>query len=601
MNGKTILKALGIKARQCHAMSKVLAKSYVSLFLVLVLGVTAATAWFTEHESATIKSSDLQFQSASSLRINDDDVGKNTFHIPEFTLDEASSLDGRNIFFPVGENFLSNDSNFNTANMHFREANVGDRITDNNDTGWYVYKDVNLGGSSQKPTDVYIKGYKVTVQDAEGDTDNTNDSVNGVYQDQLIAKDTDNDGKLDKQELPPDNCAIRIAFIDDSGHEPKVIDPSAQVIDYVDNSKVVNMIDKNGTPQLKTSYGTTTSFASYYFGTNNPLFTIPQNHNLGVTLVVWLEGTLPNCDKYIGKRISVDIDIESNFSAMEEIKFIDKTAEKWVDDDETILVCSYENPYSKDDPKEWKTVVMTKASDFSTSYTWTARIPRKVVTNIAFYRLCPWYSGEPQGTIWNAWHTCTDVNKWKNSSEITETLDITREQTDGDGNKYNALEYTALDDNGYGKTTDTWKRLSPGLGFWDYTGAEPTPSPTESGGGSSSGNHNCHIILRTNGAKFIYDQHNNADHPIPHLVTRNGIDICSFTASTSESYRFDAYVDLSSGDVFDRFFVKYSQAGTTNNTFTMKTPLYTVPSGSGDLNITVEIEQYNQTYPVGVH
>lgn len=478
MNKKIFMKAAFAKASQGFASGRKIAKSYVALFLVVVLSVTASLAWFSEHRSARIATNGLQFQSASSLRINKDQSAYNTISIPEFTLDEASSIDGKNIYFPLGESF-----NTTTSEMYFREANMGDRNVH------YVYKDFFLKGSSGE-TDVYIKSYKITVADADGDTDASNDSVNGVYQDEMEIEHDATTGKIpESQIIPPDDCPIRLSFIADSAYTSKVIDPSAQVKGYAENSDAVAIIDDKGVPTLKRTKND--SFASFYYG-NSPLFTILPEQNLDVTLVVWLEGTMGNSDKYIGKKITVDIDIESNFAEMEEIKFVDGTMPDndggdpyWVSNDDPIIACSYKDPYSEED--RWKTVIMTESK--VEERTWVTQIPKKAITDIVFYRLSKPGDkpGEPHGTIFNAWYTSKDDKASKlNHSKIPvgwyrsgkEDLQTTRQMTDDDGVRYNETVYTAVHGNGLGKASGNG-RLAACVGYWGYTGG--------SGGGSSGG------------------------------------------------------------------------------------------------------------------
>ena len=506
MKAKTILKALGTMARQRHFFGKGLIKSYVSLLLVLILGVTSTMAWFSEREAAHLESENLEFQSASSLRINKDKSSTNKITIPAFTLDEASSLDGRNIYFPVDRSFTSN-----TAEMFFREGNKGDENVH------YVYKDFELKGTSGS-TPVYIKSYKIVVS-----TNGTvmNDGIDGIYEDQLEINYNSN-GVPQSQKLPPDDCPIRLAFISDSSKTPIVIDPSAQISDrtpvtsggtttypynYAEDSDAVALIDDNGV--ATTQRTSNDSFSTYYFK-NHPLFTIPGGQNLPVTLVVWLEGTMGNCDRYIGKKISIDIDIESNFAEMEDITFIDDTAGDsgsgghWIGNDNPIIACSYEDPFSEETPKRWKTVMMTRKSNNSSSpdyYKWTCRIPKKAVQNISFYRLSKATDkpGEPQGTIYNAWHTSPNIGSMISSANIQNSwyqsgrfdLQQTRQKTDDYGNHYNSVVYTAVHGNGHSITSDPKKRLSPCVGYWDY-GSSVTPTPTqapatESGGGGGGG------------------------------------------------------------------------------------------------------------------
>lgn len=496
MKIKTILKALSIKAGQRLLLNKGLAKSYVSLFLVLVLGVTSSMAWFTAREAAELNSENLEFQSASSLRINKDKSSANKITIPAFTLDEASSLDGRNIYFPVDRSFTSN-----TAEMFFREGNRGDENVH------YVYKDFELKGTSGN-TPVYIKSYKIQVG-------------NDVYEDELKVEDYDN-GKPKKQVKPPDHCPVRLAFIADSGVKPVVIDPSAQVDKYVDNSPgVVSMVDDNGNPTLEPSYPNYNwnSFSTYYYE-HTPLFIIPGGQKLNVTLVVWLEGTLEDLDAYKNKQISVDIDIESNFAEMDTIKFVDASvgdndssdsARYWVSDKDgqgypIILACSYEDPYSEENPKRWKTVIMRQTKQGQKGVTggeWECEIPKKATTNISFYRLTS-QNGSSQATIYNAWYTRSGImgminNSINNSTWLTNgNLQESRTFLDASTNTNdNALVYTAIHGNGYSTTSDESQRLSPCVGYWNFTAGSGSSSGGggQSSGGGGSTNTNCNVTV----------------------------------------------------------------------------------------------------------
>lgn len=489
MNFKAFLKAVGYQLSRRHTIRKKLTKSYVSLFLVLVIAATSTFSWFFAHVSVSVNGGEYTFESAASLRVNNDKSSGNKLHIEGTFLDEASSVDGRNIYLPLSGNFSST-----TANMIFREANAGDRVTDEEgsltfDTqdlkGHFIYKSFKLTGSS-KETKVFIKSYRIEVSSPDGVT-GLDSSVDGVYQDELDIR-NNNDGKPYHQVLPPDNCPIRLAFIYDSADPPVVIDPSAPVEDYAEQSNAVAYVDKYGKPTLELT--TAHSFASYYYN-KTPLFNIPANTEREVTLVVWLEGTVnsSNTSKYIGKQISIDLDIESNFAAMDTIQFVDATAQYWVSNDSPIVVCSYKDPYGEEG--RYKTVEMTKSLNFANDHTWVAEIPKRAVKDISFYRLIPADRSEPEGTIWNSWHTCDNVTQWMNpEADLVDNtaLETSREAEDEYGNKYNLLTYTAYDDNGYGpvdRGTEDWelKRLSPCVGYWSLTGT----GGSESGGGESGG------------------------------------------------------------------------------------------------------------------
>lgn len=519
MTFKAFLKAVGYQLSRRHTIRKKLTKSYVSLFLVLVIAATSTFSWFSAHVSVSINGGEYTFESAASLRVNNDKSSGNKLHIEACFLDEASSKDGRNVYLPLSGNFTST-----TANMIFREANAGDRVTEDEASrtfntsdlkGNYIYKSFHLKGSS-KETKVFIKSYKVEVANPDGTMTPDADQVNGIYQDELAINYAENNQHVlvpTSQTLPPDKCPIRMAFIADSADDPVVIDPSAPVEDYSEQCNAVAYVDQYGVPETETTNAH--SFASYYYD-KTPLFRIPANTDLEVTLVIWLEGTMnsSNTAKYLGKRISIDLDIESNYAEMDTISFIDATSGYWVDDDDTILVCSYEDPYGEEG--RYKTIEMTKSINFNSDHTWTAEIPHAATENISFYRLCPNTSNEPQGRVWNAWHTCEKVMDWFNSGNsgnlTAGDLQKNRQAEDDYGNKYNLLTYTAINGNGYNKVTvgaTDWqkKRLSPCIGYWGYSGSAPTQpetqAPTSSGGGGGTISNDYYIGYNPNNTTYI--------------------------------------------------------------------------------------------------
>ena len=580
MRCKYFFKAVAVKARRLRKADRKLAKSYVSLFLVMVLILTFSFAWFTKRNTARMGTNLLEFQSASSLRINKDKTSSNKITIPAFTLDEASSVDGRNIYFPLGASFTTT-----TENMFFREGNMGDENVH------YVYKDFPLKGTSGN-TPVYIKSYKITVADPAGAT-GTDTSVNGIYQDELKVE-NDSSGKPLKQLRPPNHCPIRLAFIADSGVRPVVIDPSAQVVDYADNSNAVTLVDDNGVPQLQQTAAD--SFSTYYYE-HTPLFVIPGGQTLNVTLVVWLEGTLENSDKYIGKEISVNIDIESNFAEMDTITFVDgsygdtdSNVRYWVSNSdnygEPIIACSYEDPYSDETPKRWKTVIMRKMKEKTNDHgaEWQAEIPQKAYTNISFYRLSR-QNGSTQATIYNAWHTRTGVGSMTNSNipnnwYINGSLQESRRFLDTSTNTYdNSLVYTAVHGNKYSTTSVESQRLSPCIGYWSYdpgSGSSSTGGGGQSGGGGGSSNTTCSttVILRIpndlNGKEWVYT------------------DRVGFQTQNGHSYYFDndsfnnrvaeKTFDLEVGDKIVKI-IKHNSGG-DYDAFNGGTATWTVPDSS---------------------
>lgn len=452
---------------------KKLAISYVSLFLVFTLVLVTTVAWFTVKDTASINSQAFSLESSAALRVNDgqEDLS-NHLVVKDFKLEEASSVDGRNMFFPSEGNFKDS-----TSAMKFREGTVGDR----NKT--YVYKDFKLNADSDM-TNVYIKGYNITITSADG-------TVLGKFDGSTEIIRNDKGVPVDQKVYDP--CPLRLAFITDSSKTPTVIDPSALIDAHAKNYNAVSSTNMNGSPATKLSSCKT--FSDFYFYSGESLFTLLGQKPLDVTLVAWFEGAYEDqsvYDKYAGASVTIDVELESNYNDMEAITFIDKTIgdkgenTPWIKTGDCIVTMQY-----KDTDATQKTVVMKDLGEVNGYNTWTAALPKDVITDISFFRF-----STTNNVIYNSWHTKKNVN-----GELSETaqgwiandnknLYALQESRIVNGNR--SLVYTAKRGNGFGKTDNTAQRLSPCIGYWDYspggsTVETTTPSPTTptSGGGSS--------------------------------------------------------------------------------------------------------------------
>lgn len=452
---------------------KKLAISYVSLFLVFTLVLVTTVAWFTVKDTASINSQAFSLESSAALRVNDgqEDLS-NHLVVKDFKLEEASSVDGRNMFFPSEGNFKDS-----TSAMKFREGTVGDR----NKT--YVYKDFKLNADSDM-TNVYVKGYNITITSADG-------TVLGKFDGSTEIIRNDKGVPVDQKVYDP--CPLRLAFITDSSKTPTVIDPSALIDAHAKNYNAVSSTNMNGSPATKLSSCKT--FSDFYFYSGESLFTLLGQKPLDVTLVAWFEGAYEDqsvYDKYAGASVTIDVELESNYNDMEAITFIDKTIgdkgenTPWIKTGDCIVTMQY-----KDTDATQKTVVMKDLGQIDGYNTWTAALPKDVITDISFFRF-----STTNNVIYNSWHTKKNVN-----GELSETaqgwiandnknLYALQESRIVNGNR--SLVYTAKRGNGFGKTDNTAQRLSPCIGYWDYspggsTVETTTPSPTTptSGGGSS--------------------------------------------------------------------------------------------------------------------
>lgn len=452
---------------------KKLAISYVSLFLVFTLVLVTTVAWFTVKDTASINSQAFSLESSAALRVNDgqEDLS-NHLVVKGFKLEEASSVDGRNMFFPSEGNFKDS-----TSAMKFREGTAGDR----NKT--YVYKDFKLNADSDM-TNVYIKGYNITIVSADGKT------VLGKFDGSTEIIRNDKGVPVDQKVYDP--CPLRLAFITDSSKTPTVIDPSALIDEHAKNYNAVSSTNMNGSPATKLSSCKT--FSDFYFYSGESLFTLLGQKPLDVTLVAWFEGAYEDqsvYDKYAGASVTIDVELESNYNDMEAITFIDKTIgdkgenTPWIKTDDCIVTMQY-----KDTDTTQKTVVMKYLGSVDGYNTWTAALPKDVTTDISFFRF-----STTNNIIYNSWHTKDNVNNELSPTAqgwIVNNEDLYPLQESRIVNGNRSIVYTAKRGNGFGKTDNTAQRLSPCIGYWDYSPSGSTvettaPSPTTptSGGGSS--------------------------------------------------------------------------------------------------------------------
>lgn len=466
---------------------KKLAISYVSLFLVFTLVLVTTVAWFTVKDTASINSQVFSLESSAALRVNDgqEDLS-NHLVVKDFKLEEASSVDGRNMFFPSEGNFKDS-----TSAMKFREGTAGDR----NKT--YVYKDFKLNADSDM-TNVYIKGYNITIVSADGKT------VLGKFDGSTEIIRDDKGVPVDQKVYDP--CPLRLAFITDSSKTPTVIDPSALIDEHAKNYNAVSSTNMNGSPATKLSSCKT--FSDFYFYSGESLFTLLGQKPLDVTLVAWFEGAYEDqsvYDKYAGASVTIDVELESNYNDMEAITFIDKTRgddgneKPWIKTNDCIVTMQY-----KDTDATQKTVVMKDLGSVDGYDTWTAALPKDVITDISFFRF-----STTNNIIYNSWHTKKDVNNelsdtakgWIADNVDNKDLYPLQESRIVNGNR--SLVYTARRGNGYSKTDNTAQRLSPCIGYWDYspsgstveTTSPSTTTPTSGGGSSEDPEVNTSVYL----------------------------------------------------------------------------------------------------------
>ena len=476
--------------------TKKVTTSYVALFLVLSIFAVSTFSWFTIRDTATIDSDPFSLESAAGMRVNKGEEIRNTITVKQAKLKEASSVDGRNMFFPVDRGYGDKGQSVDTNEMKFREGTVGDK------NNGYIYSDFTLTGQTGGQVEVYVKSYKVEVK-------NKNTGNTEVY-DGATHITVDSNNKPSTYLAYQNPCPIRIAFIRNSAEASTVIDPTAIIDNYADECQAVSSVNSLGSATTTKAKGR--SFSDYYFGTGAPLFTLDGLKSQNITMVAWLEATGENCDAYEGQDVSITVELESNWKDMEYVTFVDKTKGdadndqntelRWVGNAGCFLVMTYydenfQNP---------KSVVMSESkSDGKKPIEWIAYLPKDKITNISFMR----YSKVKEkikldgtndvevGRIYNVWHTTAEVNTWIAANKSGNgkkaydwSLDINKNglqtyRTDdgtATGNKENT--YYAVHGNGYGDTPTVAENVAPCIGYWgtkyaNSSGGSVEPTTTE--------------------------------------------------------------------------------------------------------------------------
>lgn len=469
--------------------TKKVTTSYVALFLVLSIFAVSTFSWFTIRDTATIDSDPFTLDSAAGMRVNKGEEIRNTITVKQAKLKEASSVDGRNMFFPVDRGYGDEGQSVDTSEMKFREGTVGDK----NDG--YIYSDFTLTGQTGGQVEVYVKSYKVEIK-------NKNTGNTEVY-DGATHITVDSNNKPSTYLAYQNPCPIRIAFIRNSADASTVIDPTAIIDNYADECQAVSSVNSLGSATTAKAKGR--SFSDYYFGTGAPLFTLDGLKSQNITMVAWLEATGENCDAYEGQNVSITVELESNWKDMEYVTFVDNTVgdnggpTKWVGNDGCFLVMTYYDENFQNPKSVVMSASKTQVKDGKTQpIEWIAYLPKDKKTNISFMR----YSKVKEnikldgtnevkvGRIYNVWHTTADVNAWieannsgKGVNAYNWSHDINKEKglqtyrtEDGTANGKIENTYYAVHGNGYGSTTTVAENVAPCIGYWG------TKYPKSSGG-----------------------------------------------------------------------------------------------------------------------
>ena len=350
--------------------NKSLVMSVIALCLVIVLAATVTFSWVEGGDKGYIEGSELVISTGSNLTMRQDGKALNSIIIPACTLEETSSADGRNYFFPLGGNESST-----TANMLFREGTPQDVNTK------YISLDFELE-AGDSATDVYL-GAGTIVQ---------------CSNEELLS-------------------ALRMSFYLNDGSIPKVFKPN-QMPGVSMTYNPVTTITEAGVPT--TTNTPTDAYGDYYYqgeGSSLPIFELEKGETKRITLAIWLEGTAFSGSAFEDSDLSIYIDFTTTVDDLVKYTFRDNThgysdakAEYWIKKTDTYNGSSYDTMMYIFDNSAQRYYAMTKTSDT----TWEAYVPQSI-TDFYFRR----YSIDID-QWWNEWEP--DMSDIKTDPNGTHTF-----------------------------------------------------------------------------------------------------------------------------------------------------------------------------------
>lgn len=282
-------------------------------------------------------------------------------------LQECSSLDGRNFFFPTSESVNSGSTN----NMIYRAGTDADKNTK------YVSKDFHVVSFSQAKLYIDI-GSAVTC---------ANNYIKN---------------------------ALRISLNFNDGTNPVLLCGAPEGYQReVAQSAPVTEITSAGTPTTGGIVAHT--FGEYSVNSENPVATFDGAETKRVTVSVWLEGTDADCtsEQITNADISINLILTTDSNYTKQVTFVDHTPNKWIS---TVPEGSTSNikmfaidksTFTGTDYKSGTRYSMNKAAD---GITYTTKLP-ETVTDVIFARFDP--DDPSQGyNYWATTQTMDSSNKY---------------------------------------------------------------------------------------------------------------------------------------------------------------------------------------------
>ena len=293
----------------------------VSLVLVLIILITVGTLCWYSIISPTVESDIFEFDAGKGLRVNDSGVDAFKSEINDSYLIPASSVDGRNIFFPTDGSDFSDVTN----KITYRSADAGDKNFS------YIQIDFKLTAQTNN-TAIYI------------DTDKTS----------LTVKESVNN--FTAQAAAP----LRMAIFCNN----PVTNNGAPAVPVVFNSQAktvhtaaVSEVDRGSGEYISNGPQVAHQFLDYAVG-GKPVTTLKAGKETLFSVIIWLEGCDPKCtyDKVNKNDIRLRLAFKTSWDDTEVIRFKDDSG-----------YCEVPLLGSEDNPRELGLYELKSENNYSAS------------------------------------------------------------------------------------------------------------------------------------------------------------------------------------------------------------------------------------------
>lgn len=322
-------------------------RAIVALLMAVMLIFGSTFAWIEGSKNANTNGDECTVSAGAGLQfigIDKDDINKGVLTLGGTSnLQDCSSVDGRNIFFPTTGSIRPSTADASiTDNIKFRSAVQSD-VTDKK----YIAKEFIIKSleSGNDDPDTPVGSTKIYIDSSTIFTGNAN-----------FLK------------------ALRVSLNFNDGSAPIVICPGLTYDTEARSYSPVASIKNDGSANTIANK-TALQHSHYYYG-KTPVYKLPHGESRRVTLTVWLEGTDEYCTAALAsnKEFNMNLVLSTEDTNLRTITFVDYTPSTWVkNQNATMYVVNSETKTS------------TWAMSSSDGITYTARIP-KDITSIYFQR-----------------------------------------------------------------------------------------------------------------------------------------------------------------------------------------------------------------------